>query len=103
IAGARLAARPAWPIAALAELLADASRRLEYLESLGMGDMAVRRSFDVSLHALQESTETADNAAAPAFGLLSLTDGPDISIVAAAALLDRPERDAGVLLERLVD
>ncbi len=103
IAGARLAARPAWPIAALAELLADASRRLEALESLAMGDMAVRRSFDVSLHALLDSPETADNAAAAAFGLLSLADGPDISIVAAAAILDRPECDAGVLLERLVD
>lgn len=103
IAGARLAARPAWPMAALADLLADASRRLEALESLAMGDMAVRRSFDISLHALQRSPETVDNAAAAAFGLLSLADGPDISIVAAAAMLDQPERYAGILLERLVD
>ena len=102
-AGARLAARPAWPISALADLLADASHRLETLESLAMGDMAVRLSFDISLHALQESPEMADVAAAAAFGLLSLADGPDISIMAAAAMLDQPERWAGVLLERLVD
>jgi tetratricopeptide (TPR) repeat protein len=103
IAGARLTARPAWPIAALADLLADASRRLDTLESLAMGDMAVRRSFDISLHALQVSPETADNAAAAAFGLLSLADGSDIDVLAAAAMLDQPERYARVLLERLVD
>ncbi|HEX6525738.1 MAG TPA: tetratricopeptide repeat protein [Streptosporangiaceae bacterium] len=103
IAAARLAARPAWPIAALADLLADASGRLEALESLTMGDRAVRRSFGISLNALQESPETADNAAAAAFALLSLADGPDIGILAAAAMLDQPEREAGALLERLVD
>jgi len=65
--------------------------------------MAVRRSFDISLRALQESPETADVAAAAAFGLLSLADGPDISLMAAAAMLDQPEHHAGVLLERLVD
>jgi tetratricopeptide (TPR) repeat protein len=103
IAGARLAARPAWPVAALAELLADASRRLQMLESFAMGDTAVRRSFGFSLLALQESPEAADRAAAAAFSLLSLADGPDISIEAAAAMLDQPERHAAVLLERLVD
>ncbi len=103
IAGARLAARPAWPVAALADLLADDSRRLETLESLAAGDIAVRRSFDVSVRALQESPETVDNAAADAFGLLSLADGPDISVAAAAAMIDRPERYARVILEGLVD
>jgi hypothetical protein len=103
IAGARLAARPAWPVAALAELLADASRRLETLESFATGDAAVRRSLGFSLLTLQESPEEADRAAAAAFSLLSLADGPDISIEAAAAMLDQPERHAAVLLERLVD
>lgn len=103
IAGARLAARPAWPVAALADLLADAGGRLEALESLAMGDTAVRRSFGISLHTLGESPETADKTAAAAFGLLSLADGPDIGILAAAAMLDQPERDVRALLEHLVD
>jgi tetratricopeptide (TPR) repeat protein len=103
IAGARLAARPAWPVAALAELLADASRRLETLESIATGDMAVRRSFDFSLLALQESPDAADRAAAAAFSLLSLADGPDISTEAASALLYQPEPHTAILLERLVD
>ena len=86
-----------------ANMLADARHRLETLESFALGEMAVRRSFDVSLHALQESPGTLDNAAAAAFGLLSLADGPDLSIQAAAAMLGQHERYAGILLERLAD
>src|SRR6266516_405871 len=77
IAGARLAARPGWPVRALAERLTDATRRLEELEASGL---AVRASFEVSLHALQHSGDTGDQAAARAFGLLGLSDGPDLSL-----------------------
>jgi DNA-binding SARP family transcriptional activator/tetratricopeptide (TPR) repeat protein len=100
IAGARLAARPNWPVQELARRLADAARRLE---ELATGDLAVRASFDVSLHSLQHSPDTVDQAAAAAFGLLGLPDGPDLSVAAAARLLDQLEPRTEILLERLVD
>jgi tetratricopeptide (TPR) repeat protein len=99
IVGARLAARPRWTVQVLAGGLNDATRRLEELEA---EDLAVRASFDVSLHALQHSPDPLDQAAGAAFGLLSLPDGPDLSLAGAARLLDQPEH-AHRVLERLVD
>ena len=72
IAGARLAARPGWPLAALAERLADAQRRLDELE---VAEAGVRASYDVSYRQLQASSEALDRAAAEAFGLLGVLDG----------------------------
>ena len=100
IAGARLAARPGWGVGELAARLADATARLEELE---FGELAVRASFDVSLDALEQSPERLDRSAAAAFGLLSLPDGPDLGVAAAARLLDQPEPGTRRLLERLVD
>jgi len=102
IAGARLAARSAWPARILAERLAAAAHRLD-LEEFATGELAVRASFDISLHALQESPNSTDQAAKQAFGLLSLPHGPDISLVAAARLLGQPPVTTQRLLERLVD
>jgi DNA-binding SARP family transcriptional activator/tetratricopeptide (TPR) repeat protein len=99
-AGARLAARPTWPIRELADRLADATRRLDELTVQGL---AVRAAFDVSLQTLQGSLDEVDQAAAAAFGLLSLPDGPDVGVAAAARLLDQPESTTETLLERLVD
>jgi tetratricopeptide (TPR) repeat protein len=100
IVGARLAARPALPMRELVEQLADVARRLEQLVT---GELALRATFEVSLSALRESPNLFDGAAAEAFGLLGLPDGPDIGTPAAARLLDQPEPAAKVLLERLVD
>jgi tetratricopeptide (TPR) repeat protein len=100
IAGARLVARPSWPIRELAEQLADTTRRLEALQA---GELAVQASFDVSLQALRESPDAVDRTAAEAFGLLSLPDGPDIGVPAAARLIDRPQAIAEKVLERLAD
>jgi DNA-binding SARP family transcriptional activator/tetratricopeptide (TPR) repeat protein len=100
IAAARLAARPRWPVGELAGRLADAARRLE---ELTVGDLGVRASFDVSLDALQHSPDVTERAAARAFTLLSLPDGPDIDATAAAAVLNESQRTARTLLERLVD
>jgi DNA-binding SARP family transcriptional activator/tetratricopeptide (TPR) repeat protein len=97
IAGARLAARPGWPVRALADRLADAQRRLDELSS---GDLGVRASFEVSLHGLRDGTHPADHAAARAFPLLSLLPGTDFGLPVATALLGT---DAEVVLERLVD
>ena len=100
IAGARLAARPGWPVRVLAERLADATHRLD---ELAAGELAVRASFQVSVHTLEQSPDPVDQAAAAAFGLLSLPDGPDLGRAAAARLLDQPESTTQILLERLVD
>jgi tetratricopeptide (TPR) repeat protein len=100
IAGARLVARASWPIGELAARLADATHRLEELR---VGELAVRGSFDVSVHALRESPDATDRAAAPRFALLSLLDGPDFGIAPAAMLLDQTEATTRTMLERLVD
>jgi DNA-binding SARP family transcriptional activator len=100
IAGARLAARPGWPVSELAGRLVDVAGRLDELE---LADVAVRACFDVSVRALQDSPNPIDRQAVAAFGLVSLPDGPDIGVQAAAALLDRPESATRILLERLVD
>ena len=100
IAGARLAARPGWPVRVLAERLADATRRLD---ELAAGELAVRASFQVSLQNLQQSPDPVDRAGAAAFGLLSLPDGPDLGRAAASRLLDQPESSTQILLELLVD
>jgi tetratricopeptide (TPR) repeat protein len=99
IAGARLAARPGWPVAALAERLADQRRRLDELQ---VADTGVRASIDVSFRQLHDSTDPADREAARAFGLLGIWDGPDLALPVASRLLDRPEPDTERSLERLV-
>jgi tetratricopeptide (TPR) repeat protein len=100
IAGARLVARPGWAVGVLARRLARVTSRLEELQ---VGELAVRASFDVSLEDLEQSPDPDDRAAAGSFGLLSLPDGPDLGLAAAARLLDQPEATTQRLLERLVD
>jgi tetratricopeptide (TPR) repeat protein/transcriptional regulator with XRE-family HTH domain len=100
IAGARLAARPTWPLQVMVSHLTDAARRLEELTA---GRLAVRAAFDVSLQVLQESSDPVDKAAAASFGLLSLPDGPDFSLAAAARVLGQAEPAVQMLLERLID
>lgn len=100
IAGARLAARPSWPVRLLADRLGDATRRLDELRT---AELAVRSSFDVSHRALRTSADPQERAAARAYPLLGLADGPDLSLPAAAALLGAGAVDTERLLDRLVD
>jgi DNA-binding SARP family transcriptional activator/tetratricopeptide (TPR) repeat protein len=100
IAGARLAARPGWPVRELAIRLADARRRLDELELPHAG---VRASFDVSFQQLSDGIDPVDREAAAAFALLGLLDGPDVGTAVAGWLLDRPVAAAERVLERLVD
>ncbi|MEV6104071.1 BTAD domain-containing putative transcriptional regulator [Streptomyces sp. NPDC051940] len=93
IAASRLSARRTWTVSTLARKLADEHRRLDELQ---VGDLAVKASFELGYGQLP-----ADQARA--FRLLSLADGPDISVHAAAAMLDMAADDAEDLLERLVD
>jgi DNA-binding SARP family transcriptional activator/tetratricopeptide (TPR) repeat protein len=100
IAGARLAARPGWPMRALAERLADAQRRLDELQ---LAEVGVRASFQVSHQQLSDGADALDRAAAQAFGLLGVPDGQEVGVPVAARLLDQPEDAAERVLERLVD
>ncbi|QGV80079.1 AfsR/SARP family transcriptional regulator [Streptomyces ficellus] len=93
IAASRLAARRTWTVSVLAAKLADERRRLDELQA---GDLAVKATFELGYGQLEP-------AQARAFRLLGLADGPDISLAAAAAVLDLPAHDAEDLLESLVD
>ena len=88
IAGARLAARPGWPVQALVGRLAGAERRLDELQ---LAEVGVRASFQVSYQQLSDSPDAVDRAAAETFLLFGVPDGPDVSLPAAARLLDEPE------------
>jgi DNA-binding SARP family transcriptional activator/Flp pilus assembly protein TadD len=100
IAGARLAARPGWPVQTLAGRLADAERRLDELQ---LTEVGVRASFQVSYQQLSGSPDPVERAAAETFVLLGVPNGPDVSLPVAARLLDKPELVTERALERLVD
>jgi DNA-binding SARP family transcriptional activator/tetratricopeptide (TPR) repeat protein len=104
IAGARLAARPNWPLRALAARLADAERRLDELELAGSG---ARVSFAVSYEQLRTSQDPVDRNAARVFTLLGVLDGPDVAAPVVGRLLDEADTAADTAaepaLERLVD
>jgi tetratricopeptide (TPR) repeat protein len=93
IAGARLAARPTWQVSHLAALLDDERHRLDHLRA---GDLAVRASLQLSYQALDEPTRRL-------FRLLGLLDAPDFAGWLAAAVLQRPLREAIEHVELLVD
>ncbi|MFG2651055.1 BTAD domain-containing putative transcriptional regulator [Streptomyces sp. NPDC048436] len=93
IAASRLAARRTWTVSTLAAKLADERRRLDELQA---GDLAVKATFELGYGQLEP-------AQARAFRLLGLADGPDLSLAAAAAILDLPLEATEDLLEALVD
>ncbi|MEV6835372.1 BTAD domain-containing putative transcriptional regulator [Streptomyces sp. NPDC051133] len=93
IAASRLAARRTWTVSVLAAKLADERRRLDELQA---GDLAVKATFELGYGQLEPSQ-------ARAFRLLGLADGPDISLAAAAAVLDVAVEETEDLLEALVD
>ncbi|QQN77920.1 MULTISPECIES: AfsR/SARP family transcriptional regulator [Streptomyces] len=93
IAAARLASRRTWTVSVLARKLSDERRRLDELQA---GDQAVAATFELGYGQLEAEQ-------ARAFRLLGLAEGPDISVAAAAALLDREAHTTEDLLESLVD
>ncbi|TCR21137.1 BTAD domain-containing putative transcriptional regulator [Streptomyces sp. BK205] len=93
IAASRLASRRTWTVSVLAAKLADERRRLDELQA---GDLAVKATFELGYGQLEPAQQRA-------FRLLGLADGPDISLAAAAAVLDLPVEDTEDLLESLVD
>ena len=93
IAASRLAARRTWTVSVLAAKLSDERRRLDELQA---GDLAVKATFEMGYRQLEPPQ-------ARAFRLVGLADGPDISLAAAAAMLDQPFETAEDVLEALVD
>lgn len=100
IAGARLVARPGWPLAELRDRLADERRRLDNLELDGLG---LRASIAGSYQRLSDSTDLTERAVAEAFKLLGVSGEQELSLSAAARLLARSEAYTEQMLERLVD
>ncbi len=93
IAGARLAGRPRWTPAHLAELLRDERHRLA---TLTVGDLAVRSSLALSYVRLPGPAQRA-------LRLLGLLDAPDVAAWTVAALLDVSVPEAQEHIEALVD
>jgi tetratricopeptide (TPR) repeat protein len=93
IAGARLAGRPDWRLALLAERLGDERRRLD---ELATGDLEVRASVALSYQGRGEQERRL-------FRLLGLLEAPSVPAWVAATLLEVELAEAEGLLERLVD
>jgi tetratricopeptide (TPR) repeat protein/transcriptional regulator with XRE-family HTH domain len=93
VAGARLAARPDWSLTHLAELLADARRRLDQLAA---GDLEVRASLALSYQALSLQQQRV-------LRLLGLLEMGDFSAWLAGPLLGVGHEQAEALVEGLAD
>jgi DNA-binding SARP family transcriptional activator/Tfp pilus assembly protein PilF len=99
IAGARLAARPRWRVRDLADMLGPESDRLD---ELTYGDLAVRKTFDLSYNALRDRAPEGSELVGTLL-LTGLWTGCDISAQAAAALLGTSTQLARTRLEALTD
>lgn len=93
IAGAQLAARPAWEPEQFARLLLDPARRLEHLQA---GEASLEAVFALAHERLPAQAREA-------LCLLSLTTTGTVDHLAAAALLDRPDSAVGGTLRELAD
>ncbi|MER5886537.1 BTAD domain-containing putative transcriptional regulator [Streptomyces sp. NPDC001941] len=100
IVGGRLASRPGWPLALLAERLTPHDGRLS---ALTMGGLAVQETFAMSYLAMRDSGRPVERAAARAFRLLGLWPEHALAPESAAALLGRGVRETVELLEVLAD
>jgi transcriptional regulator with XRE-family HTH domain len=99
IAGARLAARPAWSVGDLAGLLADGRLRLDVLRQ---GDQGVRAVMEATYRGLA-ARSVVGAASARAFRLLATLDVPDVSLPLAAVALGQDREQVREILETLTD
>lgn len=93
VAGARLAARPHWPLAKVARALADEQRRLD---ELAVGHIAVRASLELTYQQMSAATQHA-------LQMIALLPGPSFAAWALAALLDAGLSEAEAVLDDLVE
>ncbi|MGW6059257.1 helix-turn-helix domain-containing protein [Streptomyces sp. NPDC055189] len=98
IAGARLAARPRWPVAALAERLADPARRLA---ELSFADLDMHAALEAG-HRELLARGPAGRAAALALPLLAAGQG-ELTVAQAAATTEGAPSMTEAILEHLVD
>ncbi|EFL29612.1 response regulator [Streptomyces viridochromogenes DSM 40736] len=93
VAGARLAARPHWPLAKVARALADEQRKLD---ELAVGHIAVRASLELTYQQMTPATQRA-------LRMIALLPGPNFAAWALAALLDADLPKAEAVLDDLVE
>jgi DNA-binding SARP family transcriptional activator/tetratricopeptide (TPR) repeat protein len=93
IAGAKLASKPHWRIAALVRRLADEVRGLDEFSHHGL---ELRSSIGLTYRTLSSESKRL-------FRLFALIQAPDFPTWTAAALLDTDVLDAEIALESLVD
>ncbi|HTI26800.1 MAG TPA: BTAD domain-containing putative transcriptional regulator [Kutzneria sp.] len=93
ITAAKLVDRPQWTVRSLADKLARERGRLSELR---VGSLEVEATFHLGYGQL-------DAPSARTFRLMSLADGPGLSLPAAAALVGEPALSAEPVVERLVD
>ncbi|MGW8569774.1 AfsR/SARP family transcriptional regulator [Streptomyces niveus] len=93
VTGARLAARPHWPLARVARTLANEQRKLD---ELAVGHIAVRASLEVTYRGMPPVVRHA-------LRMLALLPGPDFTVWALAALLNMDLERAEDVLDELVD
>ncbi|WP_329537109.1 tetratricopeptide repeat protein (plasmid) [Streptomyces sp. NBC_01450] len=93
VAGARLAARPHWPLAKVARALDDEQRKLD---ELAVGHVAVRGSLELTYRSLAPTIRHA-------LRMLALLPGPDFAVWALTALLNVDLGRAEAVLDELVD
>ncbi len=93
IVGNRLAVRPRWSLAHLADRLADEERRLTVLSA---GDLEVRAAFHLSYRPLAPDIRRV-------FRRLSLLAGAEFGVETGAALVDAAAEDVESVFEGLVD
>ncbi|WP_143174027.1 AfsR/SARP family transcriptional regulator [Streptoalloteichus hindustanus] len=93
ITGARLAARPHWPVAKLLARLRCEQRRLD---ELAVGDLAVRTGLGLTYLGLDEPSRRA-------YRLLGALGHATVAGWLAGPLLDLPDPAAEEILERLLD
>ncbi|MFD3946588.1 BTAD domain-containing putative transcriptional regulator [Streptomyces sp. NPDC058579] len=93
VAGARLAARPHWPLSKVARALADEQRKLD---ELAVGHIAVRASLGLTYQGMSAAAQRA-------LRTLALLPGPAFAAWALAALLDIHLDEAEAVLDDLVE
>lgn len=93
VAGARLAARPHWPLAKVARALADEQSKLD---ELAVGHIAVRASLELTYQQMATPTQHA-------LRMIALLPGPSFASWALAALLDADLSEAEAVLDDLVE
>ncbi|MDC0771584.1 AfsR/SARP family transcriptional regulator [Streptomyces sp. HD] len=93
VAGARLAARPHWPLGKVARALADEQRKLD---ELAVGHIAVRASLELTYQGMTPTNRHA-------LRMLALLPAPDFAAWALAALLDLDLHHAEAVLDDLVE